>query len=135
MSRTTGALAVLFLAASLAACGDDDGVPPVTADDLASEISSRMEEEVGVAPEVECPTELIAEVGAVATCTIAASAEVTDALVVEATVTEVDEEERLVMFDIAVSTAEEEASPEPTPTTSTSDPTTPAPFPTAEPTG
>lgn len=134
MSRTTGALAVLFLASSLAGCGDDDAVPPVTADDLAAEISTRMEEEVGVAPEVECPTELAAEVGAVATCTIAASADVTDPLVVEATVTEVDEEERLVMFDIAVSTVAE-ASPEPDQSTPATDPATPVPDPTAEPTG
>ena len=67
---------------------------------------------MGVAPEVDCPAELPAEVGATATCTIAASEEVTTALVVEATVTEIDEAERVVMFDIAVSTAEE-ASPDP----------------------
>ena len=110
MSRIV--LAGLLLAAALTGCADDGGVPPIAPDDLAAEISSRMEEEVGVAPEVDCPAELSAEVGATATCTIAASEEVTTALVVEATVTEIDEAERVVMFDIAVSTAEE-ASPDP----------------------
>ena len=88
-------LAGLLLAAALTGCADDGGVPPIAPDDLAAEISSRMEEEVGVAPEVDCPAELPAEVGATATCTIAASEEVTTALVVEATVTEIDEAERV----------------------------------------
>lgn len=125
MSRTSGALAVLFLASALAGCGDEDDVPPVTADDLAAEISARMEEEVGVAPPVECPAELPAEEGATVTCTIVASEEVTTALIVEATVTEVDEEQRLVMFDIVVTTSED-ASPEPeqsTPGSTTTGPT------------
>ncbi len=108
MSRTPGALAILFLAPVLVGCAQDDNpVAPIAPDDLAAEISAQMAEEVGVAPEVVCPAELPAEMGASSTCTIAASEDVATALVVVATVTEVDTEERVVVFDIAVSTAEE----------------------------
>lgn len=123
MSRTPGALAILLVATVLAGCGQDAGpVAPIEPAELAAEISAQMAEEVGVDPEVVCPSELAAEVGATATCTIAASEDVVAALVVVATVTEVDTVERVVVFDIAVSTQEEATAP-------------PAVSPTAEPTG
>ncbi|MGM0384545.1 MAG: DUF4333 domain-containing protein [Actinomycetota bacterium] len=116
MSRTPGALAILFLAPVLVGCGQDESpVAPIAPADLAAEISAQMAEEVGVAPEVVCPAELPAELGASSRCTIAASEDVATALVVVATVTEVDTEERVVVFDIAVSTADEATvTPEPT---------------------
>lgn len=105
MSRTIGALAALLLVPALGGCGS--GVAPIEPADLAAEISARMEEEVGIAPAVECPSQLPARVGATVTCTITASEAVTTALVVHATVTEVDVEKQVVVFDIAVSTASE----------------------------
>lgn len=104
MWRTSGVLAAALLAGSLlAGCsGKSDEVPPVTPANLAAEISGRVAEDVGLAPEVTCPEELPAEAGASVTCTIAASEEVTAPLDVVATVTSVDTESGVVHFDIAV---------------------------------
>ena len=59
-------LAVPFLAAGLAACGSS----ALAADDVAEGAEAALEAEVGARPNVSCPEDLAAEVGAETRCTL-----------------------------------------------------------------
>jgi len=55
-----------FLAAGLAACGAGS----LTADDVAQSAEDALEAQVGLRPDVACPDDLDAEVGAETRCTL-----------------------------------------------------------------
>lgn len=68
MSRRLRLLAVLpFLALGLTACGSS-----VAAGDVAEKAEDALEEEFGIRPDISCPDDLDAEVGASTRCTLTA---------------------------------------------------------------
>ena len=61
-------LVVLAAPLALAACGADT----VPAGEVADDVATLLEEQVGVRPEISCPEELPVEVGATTRCTLTA---------------------------------------------------------------
>ena len=107
MRSTARPPTTLLALALLTGCAQaETEVPPVAAARLEQEISTQVEQEVGVAADVSCPADLPSEVGASVTCTIATSDEVTQPLVAVATVTAVDRDTGEVEFDIVVDVAD-----------------------------
>ena len=93
MKKTLALVAGSLIA--LSACG---GTSSVSAEDVAAQISTQLEAQVGTAPDsVTCPSDLTAEVGATVTCELTADGQT---LPVTATVTSVDGS--TVNFDIQV---------------------------------
>jgi hypothetical protein len=73
--RRTRLLAVVpLLALGLAACGSGT----LTADDIAEGAETALEEQVGARPDVSCPEDLEAEVGAETRCTLTAGDDPTE---------------------------------------------------------
>lgn len=98
--RALAAGAALAAALVLPACGPNElEVQPVGTEDLAQEVAQRLASEIGYEPEVDCPDELPAEVGATVTCQLTAPNGTLEAVV---TVTEVDTETGTVLFDVLV---------------------------------
>lgn len=93
MSRPRRLVAVPALLAVLAACGAGD----VRAEDVATKAEDALEEQVGVRPEISCPQDLPAEVGATTRCTFTAGDDPTE-YGVQVTVTSVDDD--AVRFDV-----------------------------------
>ena len=62
--RLRALIAAPFLAAGLAACGSGS----LAADDVATSAEDALEEQVGARPDVSCPDDLDAEVGAETRC-------------------------------------------------------------------
>jgi hypothetical protein len=58
----------------LSACG----ASVIAADDVATESEDRLEEQIGVRPDISCPDELEAEVGAEVRCTLTAEDDPTE---------------------------------------------------------
>ncbi|MFH5210629.1 DUF4333 domain-containing protein [Antrihabitans spumae] len=99
--RTASAVLAALASAALvsAGCSVSVGTAKVDKDDLAKQISTELEAEVGEAPdEVTCPDDLKAEVGATLTCQLTGRGETYDVTV---TVTSVDDDDN-VKFDIKV---------------------------------
>ena len=86
-------VAVPALLAVLTACGAGD----VSAEDIATAAEDALEEQVGVRPEITCPTDLAPEVGATTRCTFTAGDDPTE-YDVQVTVTSVDDD--AVRFDV-----------------------------------
>jgi len=86
-------LIAVLLVLGLAACGTD----AVARDDLESQAAAALEEQIGAAPEVSCPEDLPAEVGATTEC-VATAPGSDEEVRLEITVTSVDGDE--VQFDI-----------------------------------
>ena len=80
-------LAAPLLAAGLAACGSSS----LAADDVAEGAEDALEEQVGQRPDVSCPEDLPAEVGAETRCTLTAGGDPTE-YGVTVTITSVDGE-------------------------------------------
>ncbi len=74
MSRRPRLLAVVPVLAVLTACGADS----IPAPDVAEAAEDLLEEEVGVRPEVTCPDDVEAEVGAETRCTLTADDDPTE---------------------------------------------------------
>jgi hypothetical protein len=87
--------AVPALVAVLTACGAGD----LAADDVATKAEDALEEQVGVRPEISCPEDLPADVGASTRCTFTAGDDPTE-YGVQVTVTSVDDD--AVRFDVEV---------------------------------
>lgn len=99
MRRLIGSVLLGFAAVATAAgCSFSTGGVTVAKDDVATEISNQLKQEVGRAPEsVSCPSDLKGEVGATLRCELTDSG---DTYGVTATVTKVDGTN--VKFDIKV---------------------------------
>ena len=98
--RALPAVAALAAALILPACGSGEReVQPVGTEDLAEAVAERVGAEIGYGPEVVCPDELPAEVGASVTCDLTTP---TGSLAATVTVTEVDTETGTVLFDVLV---------------------------------
>jgi hypothetical protein len=93
MSRLRRLAVVPALLAGLAACGASD----LAAEDVATKAEDALEEQVGVRPDISCPADLPAEVGASTRCTFTAGNDPTE-YGVHVTVTSVDDE--AVHFDV-----------------------------------
>jgi hypothetical protein len=91
--RVLAAVPVLLL--GLAACGADS----LAADDVATGAEDALEGEVGFRPEVSCPEDLEAEVGAETRCTLTAGDDPTEYGV---TVTVTSVEDGTANFDVQV---------------------------------
>jgi hypothetical protein len=74
-----------FLLSGLAACG----AGTLSADEIATKAEDALEEQVGARPEITCPEDIDAEVGAETECTLTAGGNPTE-YGVNITVTEVD---------------------------------------------
>jgi hypothetical protein len=86
VSRRLRLLAVTpLLALTLAACSSSD----LTADDVAQGAEDALEAEVGARPDISCPDDLPAEVGATTRCTLSAGGD-PQKYGVTVTVTQVD---------------------------------------------
>jgi hypothetical protein len=85
VSRRLLAPAALLLAA-LSACGSSDAL---TADQVATSAERALEQKIGVRPDITCPKELAAKVGAKTRCTLTAPGDTTK-YGVTVTVTSVD---------------------------------------------
>jgi hypothetical protein len=72
---------------------------PLSAEDVATRAEDALEERSGVRPEITCPEDLAAEVGARTTCTLTAGGDPTE-YGVEVTVTSIEDER--VRFGIEV---------------------------------
>lgn len=97
MRRLIGSVVLGFAAAATAAACSVGGLT-VSKDDVAKEISTQLEQEVGRAPEsVTCPSDLKGEVGATLRCELDDSGETYG---VTATVNKIDGSN--VQFDIKV---------------------------------
>ena len=79
--------AVPLLAGGLAACGAE----AVSADDVADQAADALEAQAGVRPDISCPEDLDAEVGAETRCTLTAGGDPTE-YGVTVTVTSVDDD-------------------------------------------
>lgn len=99
--RTTSVVLAALASAALvsAGCSASIGTAKVDKDDVASQISTQLEAEVGEKPdEVTCPEDLKAEVDATITCKLTEQGETYDVTV---TVTSVDDDNN-TKFDIKV---------------------------------
>ena len=74
MSRRLLVPAALLVAA-LAACGSDDAL---TAKQVATSAEKALEREIGIRPNITCPKELAAKVGAHTRCTLTAPGDTTE---------------------------------------------------------
>ena len=81
-------LVVLAASGALAGCG----VETLTAGEVADDVATLLEEQVGVRPEISCPEELPVEVGATTRCTLTAGEDPTE-YGVTVTVEAVDDDE------------------------------------------
>ena len=96
MSRRLRLLAAIpFLLAGLAACEADT----LSADEIATTAEDALEEQVGARPEITCPEDIDAEVGAETECTLTAGGDPTE-YGVNIQVTEVDGDK--AKFDVRV---------------------------------
>jgi hypothetical protein len=95
MSRPGRLAVVPALLAVLTACAAGD----LAAEDVATRAEDALEEQVGVRPEISCPEDLPADVGASTRCTFTAGDDPTE-YGVQVTVTSVDDE--AVRFDVEV---------------------------------
>jgi hypothetical protein len=94
LAIVAGAAAII----SVTACSASIGTPKVDKDDLATQISSKLEQQVGHKPDkVECPSNLDGQKDATLTCTLTDQGTAYD---VHVTVTNVDGDK--VSFDIKV---------------------------------
>lgn len=94
-------LAVLIAAGALVGCSNNYVPQPVPAEDVAAEITAKLEEETGTAPEgVTCPGELPAEVDAEIVCEYTAG-DPPESFVVTVTVMDVDEDGNVVFSMVA----------------------------------
>jgi len=84
-----------FLLAGLAACEADT----LSADEIATTAEDALEEQVGARPEITCPEDIDAEVGAETECTLTAGGDPTE-YGVNIQVTEVDGDK--AKFDVRV---------------------------------
>jgi len=72
-------IAVPFLLAGLAGCSFNFGSTPVlSAEEVATQAEDALEEQVGVRPDVSCPDDVDAEVGAETRCTLTAGGDPTE---------------------------------------------------------
>ena len=88
-------LAVPFLVAGLTACGSG----ALEAADVATKAEDALEEQVGSRPDITCPDDLEAKVGATTRCVLTAGDDPTE-YGVQVTVTSVDGDD--ARFDVAV---------------------------------
>jgi hypothetical protein len=95
VSRLRPLVAVPLLLAALTACGGG----AVAAEDVATKAEDALEEQVGTRPEISCPEDLAADVGAETQCTLTAGDDPAEYGVL-ITVTEVEGDD--VMFDVEV---------------------------------
>jgi len=95
MSRLRRSVAVAALLAGLTACGAGD----LSAEDIATKAEDALEKQVGVRPDISCPEDLAAAVGASTRCTFTAGGDPTE-YGVQVTVTSVDDE--AVRFDVVL---------------------------------
>ncbi|GAB2762353.1 hypothetical protein GCM10027020_13230 [Nocardioides salsibiostraticola] len=96
MRRTPVLIALALSVSALSGCSSS-----VTADDVAEQVSSELEKQIGQAPDdVTCPEDLPAEVDAEVTCELTDGENVYDVAVV---VTSVDGSD--VLFDLTVADA------------------------------
>jgi hypothetical protein len=93
MSRPRRPAVVPVLFAVLTACGAGH----LPAEDVATEAEDALEKQVGVRPDISCPEDLAADVGASTRCTFTAGDDPTE-YGVQVTVTSVDDE--AVRFDV-----------------------------------
>jgi hypothetical protein len=87
--------AVPFLLLGLTACGAGS----LAAEDIATEAEDALEEQVGARPDVSCPDDLDAEVGAEIRCVLTAGDDPTE-YGVQITVTSIEGDD--ATFDVAV---------------------------------
>jgi len=88
-------VAVPVLGLALTACGSD----ALAARDVAAKAADALEKQVGVRPDITCPDDLPAEVGAQTRCTFTAGDDPTEYRV-RITITSVDA--KAVRFDVVV---------------------------------
>jgi hypothetical protein len=84
-----------FLLSGLASCG----AGALSADEIATKAEDALEDQVGARPEITCPDDLAAEVGAKTECTLTSGGDPTE-YGVKITVTEVDGDN--ATFDVQV---------------------------------
>lgn len=104
VSRVIASAAAVLV--TVAACSPiEKVVEPISARDLATAVSERLEDELNAPFAINCPDPLPAEVGATAECEITSLTASVGDVVVTATVTDVDTETGHVSFSIDAASA------------------------------